>query len=188
MSKKEGKKSQGRKSIFVNYALIAGLALGVLLVGGAWVLDLVGENPVGRFELPIVLLSYFLVLLGSMLHFRLRIGELEGWRSITMGLLTNFIAASIYALGLYFLFESSDTALQIFKRDSLAVLERFSEQASEKVISKQDLTILKSEIQAQKAGAVAFDKFLKISGIGLFITFLAVLFARFFPVRSVNRF
>jgi len=182
MTKKKQNRSAGKKSIFVNYALVAGLALGILLVCGAWVLDFAGENPVGRFEIPIVLLCYFLVLLGSMLHFRLNVGELEGWRGMTMGLLTNFVAASIYALGLYFLFESSDTALTLFKRQSLAVLDRLGEQIGQG-ISAVDFKVLKSEAQKQTAEGIAFDKFLKTSGIGIFITFLAVLFARFFPVK-----
>jgi hypothetical protein len=42
---------------------------------------------------------------------------------------------------------------------------------------------LKSEAQKQTSEGIAFDKFLKTSGIGIFITFLATLFARFFPVK-----
>jgi hypothetical protein len=181
------KKKPHKKNPFVNYAIVAGIALGILLVIGAWVLDALGKNPVGSNELPIVLVCYFLVLLASMLHFRLRVGELEGWRGITMGLLTNFTAASIYAVGLYFLFESSDTALSLFKRQSIVVLERLGDQIDQG-IKAVDFKVLKSEAQKQTAQGIALDKFVKTSMVGVFVTFLAVLFARYFPVRTAERF
>ncbi len=160
---------------FVQFSLLSGLSAGILLgiIGG--LLAFFGLNPVGQYELiflnPVLLIFLFL----GMRTFRFRFGGgfLEGWKAVSIGILTVFAASFVYALANWLIFNFSDTALLLYKEQIAVLLKNLKEEQSTAQTEN-----LEQDVKNISAFGIAFQVYIRTFALGMFFAFVSTIFVK----------
>ncbi|MEN7546769.1 DUF4199 family protein [Rapidithrix thailandica] len=136
-------------------------------------------NPFGRFKYLYIGL-YALFFAGGMMYFRdkLNQGMMSGQQGLGFGFVLNATASLLYGgiLLLYLqAFDADQSALNVYLEESLALLENSKEHLVE-TLSQQDYDTTRQNLLALTPKQLAFDQLTGIFLVGMFHTFLFMLF------------
>ena len=170
------------KTALLRSSLVAGSLTGLACFIYFYVLYAFGQNPFGQYRfmyLPIYALGLFV----AVRYFREQYnnGVLHGWQGILIGLIANFIAATLTTLLLWLVMAALQPAMLDFYKQELVVWLEKAKTEMIKQFGEATYSQTLEQVKQTTAANVAFDVWIKTWGIGFVIAMAVGVLLRRLP-------
>lgn len=174
---------------YIRVALLTGCMLAVIIFAGVYASSLFADVLINQYQLAVMLPVLFLGMGFGMKYYRdnMNGGILEGWKAVTMGLVTNLLATLLYGAAVYTFFTLSETALEAQNKVFLEIFDASVNNEQTKQIGElKNTEVLREQIKSATPGVIIMKEMLKSAAFGLVSLMMATLFFKRTPKKEVS--